>query len=91
VRAEIGTLRTDMTAGLGAARAETETLRTEMTAGFGSLRTEMAALRTDMKDALREALEKREVSQRTLNTWMITTVIASIGMAFTVARFFSGS
>ena len=82
VRAEIAALRNEMTASIGALRDETKesiaALRNDMTAAIGALRVEM-----------KDSIEKFRNNRTAQIGWMISTVIAAIGAAFTVAKFFA--
>jgi hypothetical protein len=96
--AELGSLRGEMSAQsaeLGSLRgemgAQAGTLRAEMAAQWGSLRGEMVAqagtLRAEMADmfgSLRAEMAARETA---FIKWMIATVLAAAGLAFTIAKF----
>jgi len=73
VKAEIGSLRTEMRTEIGSLRTEMRTeigsLRTEMRMEIGSVRTEIAAMET--------AIIK----------WIIATVLTTAGIAFSIAKF----
>jgi hypothetical protein len=73
LRSEMNELRGEMKSGLSEVRAE-------MAAGLGSVRAEMAA----GFGALKAEMAARETA---FLKWIIATVVASVGLAFTIAKF----
>jgi hypothetical protein len=74
-----------------ATQSDVAELRAEMAEGFGALRSEMTgmvgALRSEMTGAfglLRTEMAARETA---FIKWMIATVLAVAGVAFTIAKF----
>jgi hypothetical protein len=99
VRAEMaagsGSVRAEMAAGLGSVRAEIAaglgSVRAEMAAGLGSVRAELSSqigsVRSEMSagfGALKAEMAARETA---FLKWIIATVVASVGLAFTIAKF----
>jgi phage host-nuclease inhibitor protein Gam len=95
VRAEmaagLGALRTEMAAESGAMRAEmaaeSGAMRAEMAAGLGSLRTEMAAQSGSLRVEMGSLRAEMAAHETAFIKWMIATVLATSGLAFTVAKF----
>jgi hypothetical protein len=84
LRGEMNALRGDMKSGLSEVRAELAaglgSVRAEMAAGLGSVRAEMAA----GFGAIKGEMAARETA---FLKWIIATVLTSVGLAFTVAKF----
>jgi hypothetical protein len=84
VRVAVADLRGEMRAGLSEVRAE-------MAAGLGSVRAELSSqigsVRSEMSagfGALKAEMAARETA---FLKWIIATVVASVGLAFTIAKF----
>ena len=73
LRGEMNELRGEMKSGLSEVRAE-------LAAGLGSVRSEMAA----GFGAIKAEMAARETA---FLKWIIATVLTSVGLAFTVAKF----
>ena len=73
VRSSVAELRAEMT-------AESGSLRAEMATQWGSLKAEIAA----QSGSLRAEMAARETA---FIKWMIATVLATAGLAFTIAKF----
>ena len=84
VSSAVAELRAEMATQFGSVRAEMAaqagTLRAEMTAQVGSLRADMAT----QVGSLRADMATRETA---FIKWMIATVLAAAGLAFTIAKF----
>lgn len=96
VESDVSTLKSNVSTILAtlphlATKSDVSDLRTEMSAGFGALRTEMTAAlgaqrseTTGALGALRTEMASRETA---FIKWMIATVLAVAGLAFTLAKF----
>jgi hypothetical protein len=84
LRGEMNELRGEMKSGLSEVRAEMAaglgSVRAEMAAGFGSMRAEMAAGFGSMRAEM-------AAHETAFLKWIIATVLTSVGLAFTVAKF----
>jgi outer membrane murein-binding lipoprotein Lpp len=82
-----------LSAGLSEHRLETEksigNLRVEMKDGIAGLRSEMKDGFADLRREMKESFEKFRDRRFTQIGWMIGTVIAAIGTAVTVLKFFA--
>ena len=74
----IATLRVETKESIAQVRSEVAELRNDMTASFGALRVEM-----------RDSFAKFRSSNISHLAWMVSTMIAATGVAFTVAKFFA--
>jgi hypothetical protein len=95
LRGEMNELRGEMKSGLSEVRAEMAaglgSVRAEMAAGLGSVTAEMAAglgsVRSEMAAGFGAIKAEMAARETAFLKWIIATVLTSVGMAFTVAKF----
>jgi len=94
-KADVKDLRAEMAAQFGSLRAEMAdqlgSVRADMSAQIGSLRADMSgqigSLRADMSGQIGSLRAEMSARETAFIKWMIATVLAASGLAFTIAKF----
>ena len=81
MRAETGTLRSDMKAEFALVRAETDTLRTETRAEFALVRSEIGLLRTEFTSEVRKQTRQLFVALLTVVATIFGLMAGLLGIA----------